>query len=390
MVLRGTNQEFTRPYNRRIVLESVRLHSPTTRSEIAARVGLTVQTVSTIVRELEDQKYVVSFREDPKGRGLPPSLLRINPEGGFAIGVHMTPIGLHAALVDLSGNVVASRHHPVANASPAAAFEIIGGMVPELIVLRPQGRMLGIGMALPGPFGVESMSFVGPTTMTGWQGVSITERLVELTGLPAFLETDMAAAALGEQLYGLGQRYQEYYYLFFSVGLGGAVVHEGRVMRGAWGNAGEIGHIPVVPGGEACPCGNHGCLERYLSLDALRRSGLGQADWIEAVAPIFRSAITTIENLFDPETVVLGGMASAELLDGLAALAAELPNSIAARRDRKTPRVVVGRGGEHAVLRGAAALAVSGVLSPRFGQMFAGERDRDVLDAGPDGGEVAA
>ena len=116
MVLRGTNQEFTRPYNRRIVLESVRLHSPTTRSEIAARVGLTVQTVSTIVRELEEQKYVASFREDPKGRGLPPSLLRINPEGGFAIGVHMTPIGLHAALVDLSGNVVASQHHPVANA----------------------------------------------------------------------------------------------------------------------------------------------------------------------------------------------------------------------------------------------------------------------------------
>lgn len=390
MVLRGTNQEFTRPYNRRIVLESVRLHSPTTRSEIAAGVGLTVQTVSTIVRELEEQKYVISFREDPKGRGLPPSLLRINPEGGFAIGVHMTPIGLQAALVDLSGNVVASRRHPVANASPAAAFELIGGMVPELIALRPQGRMLGIGMALPGPFGVESMSFVGPTTMTGWEGVSITERLVELTGLPAFLETDMAAAALGEQLYGLGRSYQEYYYLFFSVGLGGAVVHEGRVMRGAWGNAGEIGHIPVVPDGESCPCGNRGCLERYLSLDALRRSRLGQAEWIDAVAPIFRSAITTVENLFDPETVVLGGMASAELLDGLAALAAELPNSVAARRDRKTPRVVVGRGGEHAVLRGAAALAVSGVLSPRFGQMFAGERDRDVLDTGPDGGEVAA
>ncbi len=390
MALRGTNQEFTRPYNRRIVLESVRLHSPTTRSEIAARVGLTVQTVSTIVRELEEQKYVVSFREDPKGRGLPPSLLRINPEGGFAIGVHIAPIGIDVALVDLSGNVVASRHHAVVNASPDAAFEIIGGMVPELIALRPQGRMLGIGMALPGPFGVESMSFVGPTTMTGWEGVAITERLVEATGLPAFLETDMAAAALGEQLYGLGQRYQEYYYLFFSVGLGGTAAHEGRVMRGAWGNAGEIGHIPVVPGGELCPCGNRGCLERYVSLDALRRSKLGEADWVESVAPIFRSAVTTIENLFDPETIVLGGLASADLLGRLAALADELPNSIAARRDRKAPRVVVGRGGEHAVLRGAAALAVSGVLSPRFGSMFAGERGPDILDAGQDGGEVAA
>ena len=104
------------------------------------------------------------------------------------------------------------------------------------------------------------------------------------------------------------------------------------------------------------------------------------------MAPIFRNAITTIENLFDPETVVLGGLASADLLDRLSALAGDLPNSIAARRDRATPRVVVARGGEHSVLRGAAALAVSGVLSPRFGQMFTGERERDILD----GKEIAA
>lgn len=386
MALKGTNQEFGRPYNRRIVLESVRLHGPTTRGEIAARVGLTVQTVSTIVRELEEQNYLVSLREEPKGRGLPPSLLSINPEGGFAIGVHITPIGVDAALVDLSGEVVAGLHHAVANASPATAFEIVGAMVPKLTARKPDGRMLGIGMALPGPFGVESMSFVGPTTMAGWENVAIKERLAELTRLPAFLETDMAAAALGEQLYGLGKRFSEYYYLYFGVGLGGALVHEGRVMRGAWGNAGEIGHIPVVPDGEPCPCGNRGCLERYFSLDALRRAKVSEAEWLNAVAPVFRNAITTIENLFDPETVVLGGMASTGLLDRLSELAADLPNSIAARRDRQAPRVVVARGGEHSVLRGAAALAVSGVLSPRFGQMFAGERERDILG----GREIAA
>jgi predicted NBD/HSP70 family sugar kinase len=226
------------------------------------------------------------------------------------------------------------------------------------------------------------MSFIGATTMTGWKNVAIRERLSELTGLPAFLETDMAAAALGEQLYGIGRHLSDYYYLYFGVGLGGALVNEGRVMRGAWGNAGEIGHIPVVPDGEPCPCGNRGCLERYVSLDAYRRAGASAADWTKAVAPVFRNAIVTIENLFDPETVVLGGLASAELLDGLAALAADLPNSVAARRDRARPRLVVARGGEHAVLRGAAALAVSGVLSPRFGQEFTGEHQRDVLDSG--------
>ena len=97
------------------------------------------------------------------------------------------------------------------------------------------------------------MSFVGPTTMAGWKDVALRERLADATGLPAFLETDMAAAALGEQLYGLGTGFSEYYYLYFGVGLGGAMVHDGAVLRGAWGNAGEIGHIPAVPGRRALP-----------------------------------------------------------------------------------------------------------------------------------------
>ncbi|CCV06516.1 Transcriptional regulator [Mesorhizobium metallidurans STM 2683] len=376
MALRGTNQEFGRPYNRRIVLESIRLHGPIARGDIARRVGLTVQTVSTIVRELEEHGYVLSVREEPRGRGLPPATLRINPEGGYAVGIHITPLGIDAALTNLSGDVIESAHREAPNATPDLAFDLIGAMVNDLTGLRPGGRVLGIGMALPGPFGVESMSFVGPTTMTGWKDVSLRERLAASTGLPAFFETDMAAAAMGERLYGLGTGYSEYYYLYFGVGLGGVMVHDGSALRGAWGNAGEIGHIPVVPGGEACPCGNRGCLERYLSLEARGRWSGSDADWVAEIGPVFRNAIAVVENLFDPETVILGGLASTDLLERLAGSATQLPNSVSARRDRASPRIIVGRGGQYAVLRGAAALAVSGVLSPRFGQMFTAERER--------------
>jgi len=384
MVLRGTNQEFGRPYNRRIVLESIRVCGPTTRGDVARRVGLTVQTVSTIVRELEELGFILSVREEPKGRGLPPATLRINPEGGYAIGVSVTPLGINAALINLSGDVVANAVREQPNATPDQAFQLIGLMMPELTANRPGGRLLGIGMALPGPFGVESMSFVGPTTMTGWKGVDLRERLAAECGLPAFVETDMAAAALGEQLYGFGTELSEYYYLYLGVGLGGAMVHDGAVLRGAWGNAGEIGHIPAVADGEPCPCGNRGCLERYFSLEARRRHGGDDADWAAAVAPHFRNAVAVIENLFDPETVVLGGLASVPLLERLADEAQGLPNSVSARRDRGRPRVVVARGGEHSVLRGAAALAVAGALSPRFGQMFA-ERGRRRDPPQPDG-----
>ncbi|WP_181702670.1 ROK family transcriptional regulator [Chthonobacter albigriseus] len=377
-MLKGTNQETGRPFNKRIVLELIRRRGPIARTDIADSVGLTVQTVSTIVRELEEDGFLVSEREQPKGRGVPPSKLAVNPDGGFAIGVYITPLSVEAALINLRGDILARVRRDAERATPDEGFALIRDLVAELRAADPARRLLGVGMAMPGPFGVESMSFIGSTTMAGWQGTEILGRLADATGLAAFVETDMAAAALCEQLYGRGTALRDYYYLFFGVGLGGTMVHDGEVLRGNWGNAGELGHITVVPDGEPCFCGNRGCLERYVSLEALRRSGLGEAAWAKAVDPLFRQAVRTIENLFDPETIVVGGYAPAGLLDTVTAPGADFGNSIAVRRDRSLPRVVVASGGEggEAVLRGAAALAVRGALSPRQGQMFGPELTR--------------
>ncbi len=381
MALKGTNQEYGRPYNRRIVLETIRVQGPIARGEIAKRVGLTVQTVSTIIRELEANGFLLAAREERRRRGYPATELTINPDGGHAIGLHVTPRGIEAALINLAGTVIARRERKLPRPKPAAAFEAIGDLVSGLRKQKPPkgragrslGRMLGIGLAMPGPFDVESMSFVGPTTLEGWSGVPIRERLAEKTGLPAFIEVDHAAAALGERLYGAARDIRDFYYLFFGVGLGGCMVQEGTTLRGSHGNAGEIGHLPMVPGGEACPCGNAGCLERYLSCDALERRAqqVGADGWIQEVTPLFRSAIVAIENMFDPLAIVIGGIAPPEVIDRLMAAAQPLPHSVAERRDRSIPRIIRSANGEDAVLRGAAALAVSGVLSPRIGLTFA-------------------
>jgi predicted NBD/HSP70 family sugar kinase/predicted transcriptional regulator len=378
MALKGTNQEYGRPYNRRIVLETIRVQGPIARGEIAKRVGLTVQTVSTIIRELEANGFLLAAREERRRRGYPATELTINPDGGHAIGLHVTPRGIEAALINLSGEVIARRERKLPRMKPAAAFDAIGDLVAALRKQKPArgrslGRLLGLGLAMPGPFDVESMSFVGPTTLEGWSGVPIRERLAEKTGLPAFIEVDHAAAALGERLYGAARDIRDFYYLFFGVGLGGCMVQDGNTLRGSHGNAGEIGHLPMVPGGEACPCGNVGCLERYLSCDALERRAqeVGAAGWIKEVTPLFRNAIVAIENLFDPLAIVIGGIAPPEVIDKLMAAAQPLPHSVAERRDRSIPRIIRSANGEDAVLRGAAALAVSGVLSPRFGPAFA-------------------
>lgn len=376
--LKGTNQEFGRPYNRRIVLEAIRLHGPIERAEIARRVGLTVQTVANIIRELEDLDFIVGSRTRPRGRGSPATSLRLNPAGGHAIGVHVTPRGLEAALIDLGGTILAQDQHPMTGSSPEAAFAEIGRIAGRFTASLGGKRLLGIGLAMPGPFDVESMSFVGPTTLEGWRGFPVEQRLSEVSGLPAFIEVDHAAAALGERLHGTGKQFRDFYYLYFGVGLGGCMVHEGLPWRGSFRNAGEIGHVPLVPDGEPCPCGNRGCLERYLSLEALgrREPVVGRDGWIAEAAPLLRNAVVTIENLFDPETIIVGGLADDALLGSLLAAAEPLPNSISQRASRSVPRVTLSGSGPDAVLRGAAALALAGVLSPRFGVMFASENER--------------
>jgi predicted NBD/HSP70 family sugar kinase len=365
MKLRGTNQELSRPHNRRIVLEFIRAQGSAPRSAIAEGVGLTVQTVSTIVRELEELGYLLTVREKPKGRGTPPQVLRLNPDGAFAIGVSVTPLGVEAGLMNLAGDMLGSASRRAAGLRPTAGFRLIGELVAEMRALAGDRRILGIGLAMPGPVDVQAMSFVGPTTLEGWGNVPVRARLEEISRLPAFLAVDTSAAAMGERLYGRGASLRHFYYIHFGVGLGGVMVRDGVLQDGARGNATEIGHIPLVPGGRACPCGNAGCLERYVSLDSFeqRAAGQSEADWVAEVAPIFRNAITTIENLFDPEAVVLGGMASQSLLDALAGLGDTLPVSVAARYDRTVPRLIASTD-RQAVLRGAAALAVSGVLAP--------------------------
>jgi len=388
MSLRGTNQEVGRPFNRRIVLELIRLHGPIARNEIADRTGLTVQTISNIVHELEDDGFLLISRQKPAGRGLPPSTLSINPDSGHAFGIQISPLGIEVALVNLGGTIVAMARQAIENAAPEHAFGIIAKLVEEVKSQFRDARLLGAGLAMPGPFGVDSMSFIGPTTLAGWQDVNIPQELEKASGLPGFIEIDMAAAALGEQLYGHGTNLSDYYYLYFGLGLGGTMVHDGETVRGNWGNAGEIGHLTMVPDGEMCACGNRGCLERYVSLEAFRRHKRSEEEWVEDIGPIFTRAIRMIENMYDPQTIVLGGLASRSLLTRLAGVADALGNSIAARLDRTVPRLMVANLGEDTVLRGAAALAVRGAFAPRQGRMFKHPQSNEQWKGAPHGSAV--
>ena len=145
---------------------------------IARRVGLTVQTVANIIRELEELDLVTGARAQPKGRGSPATSLTHQSRRAATPSASMSRrSGIEAALIDLAGTIVAVHERRIdADRSRRRPSLTSASMVAELSARARTSRMLGVGLAMPGPFDVESMSFVGPTTLEGWRGVPVAER----------------------------------------------------------------------------------------------------------------------------------------------------------------------------------------------------------------------
>ena len=402
MVTRGATQQSSAPFNRRIVLDVIRRAGEISRKEIIDRVALSPQTIANITQDLEAIGLVVCKRlKGAKLRGQPPMAFALNPRGGDSIGISLEPWRASAALVNLVGEVLQRREVAIDSHDIKGTLEVMVDLVRDLGACSLDARRIwGVGVAMPGPFGVPAMSFVGPTAFEGWHDLTPLDELRARTGLPVFYNVDSVAGALGESLFGAATAFNGFFYLHFGVGLGGTLVIDKSAYRGAGGNATEIGHIPVVPQGKPCYCGNRGCLERYLSLHALSESlrGAGAAElrndevlsllatsdqrllqWCNEAAGYLHNAVCTIENLLDPETIVIGGSAPTALVARLLELAMPLGNSVRSGTG-SAPRVLLSNRQEESAILGAAVLPIYEALSPRFDVLLQERRRRLEVD----------
>jgi glucokinase len=128
----------------------------------------------------------------------------------------------------------------------------------------PEGAVHAIGLCAPGPLDPVKGIVIDAPNVPGWKNVPLVETLFNAFGVQVLLENDANAAALAEWRFGAGQGARSLIYLTMSTGCGGGLIFEGRLYRGATFQAGEIGHIPVAPGGRLCHCGMRGCLEAYV------------------------------------------------------------------------------------------------------------------------------
>jgi len=398
-VRRGANQPRVGDFNQIVIIDAIRRsEGGLSRVELAAATGLATQTVSNICRRLIDLDFAVESGKIGGGLGKPRTILKLNPASQYAVGVHLDPAVITFVVLDLSGGVVASsRTLTPAVTGPDAIVVDIASAIDDLITRSGLGRnrILGAGIAAPGPIDLERGTIVDPPNLAGWHQVPIRDALAVATGMPVLLEKDVTAAAVAEMWAGGQGGTGTFLVVYLGTGIGAGLVLNAEVVRGVSGNAGEMGHIVTDPDGARCSCGLRGCVAATITVQALvneaieqgvpgvggapnasidaafetlcglANAGPGQArEIIDRSAVRMARAVAVIANLFDVRRVVFGGPYWASLaaiyLERIPAL---LHPGLAARAIHRVE--VVGTSlGENLGAIGAASLVFDQTFSP--------------------------
>jgi predicted NBD/HSP70 family sugar kinase len=340
--------EGLRRRNKLRVIEALSRQGTASRSELARLTGLSRTTITSLVTDLQRRGLVVEQESgdagpEPAGRGRPPTLLRLDPSAGTAVGVYFGHDHVSVAAADLSSTVLAERRLELdVDHSATVALDAATTLVD--VVLRKtglgRGDVVGVGMGLSGPVDLDGT--VGSTAiLPDWVGLYAGTELSRRLDVPVVVDNDANLGALAEVSRGAGRGLTDVIYVMVSSGIGSGLILGGRLHRGATGFAGELGHVFVVEKGAVCRCGSRGCLETVASTDALldllrpaHGPDLTVGGMLELVAAGDRAAtrvvydsgravgrvLAGIAGVLDPQAIIVGGELSAAgepLLSGI-------------------------------------------------------------------------
>ena len=377
----GANAGRSRGHNRQVVLGRIRSADRIGRAEIARASGLSTQAVSNIIADLLEDGLIVEGGHRAVSRGVPVVQYSLNPEGGFAAGVEIRPDAVFGALLNFCGEPVVERRRQIATQDRAGVARAVREM--KAALLKSAGdasRLLGVGVVMPGPFGETGIQG-GASELPVWDDTPPEVWLSEMLGAPVLVENDANAAAIAERVSGAAQGLESYAVLYFGTGLGLGVVHRGRLMAGAFGNAGEIGTLEMpTPDGLIRL---EDAVSRLSLSNALKAAGQGAEtvddlavlhangdrtvrSWLEAAAAPLSVAVSIVENLFDPETIILGGAMPDNILDHLMGAVRLQDRSVSNRAKRAHPRLIRSTLGRRTATLGAAALVVNHAFTPKI------------------------
>jgi glucokinase len=270
-----------------------------------------------------------------------------------------------AAIVDDDGNVIEhTRVETPKTTDPDAVFAALTAVVDSLPAgLRAEATACGVGCGGPMRVGPDGGMLVSPINIHAWRDFPLQARLAAHTALPTRVDNDAKALALCEGWVGGAVGERNFLGMVVSTGIGGGIVLDGRLLDGANGNAGHVGHVIVEPDGRLCGCGAHGCAEAEASGTAIlaitgkppKEAG---PDVIERSGRLVGRAVASVANLLDlPLAVVSGSVALGYGAPFFAAAQAELDRSCRLAFSRGT-RIVASTLGSDGPLIGAAAVVL--------------------------------
>ena len=326
------NNDDVKRHNLARVLRYLHEDGELSRSELVARTGLNRSTVGALVSDLVITGIVEEVPGSGGSVGRPSLVVRTRESSAFVIAFDLRVDRIVGAAISIGGRVIAQVERPKSDGPFAVskATEVLIDCTSELFEHVPNGSAwVGVGIAIPGVIDTE-IGLVRKAPNLGWLDVNFEEHITrELNAVfgatpRVILGNDANLGAIAEFVRGAGRNASSVVYLSGDVGVGGGVALEGRVLSGASGYAGEIGHMVVNPGGHACNCGNTGCWETEVGRDAILRSSgefpgisklveaaiSGDVQAIEGLRGIGRwigIGLSNLVNTFDPDVIVLGG-----------------------------------------------------------------------------------
>lgn len=377
-----------RDINRSMILETIEKKGPVSRADISRLTKISSPTVSLVVEHFLKKGIVKERGIGESSGGRKPTLIELNPNGGFVIGIDLGGTNIKLVLVDLGGKIVKKVKGPTINSnSKNKILNRLKELIHSVIDKSDADRDLILGMGI-GVSGVTDESGrVSFAPALGWEDMPVRDLLRKEFKIPVAVENDVNAAALGERLFGLGKTVDNFVFVAIGTGVGAGIIINGKLCRGFANAAGEVGYFVMGEKYLRDYRKGFGCLESLISgpaiaakaanqmrsyksgstgisfrqgknitakdvFEAAKRKDKVALKIVEEVSKYLAIGLGNISALLNPEMIVLGGGISkqeAVLLKPLREMIAKMTPI--------PPKIVISSLGDDAGVIGAAALA---------------------------------
>ena len=334
---KGTNLEAAQEINRSLTLRLIRRLKVCSRANIARETGLRQATISNIVKDLISWGFVKETGMMTGEKGRRSIGVTLNVEKYKVIGLRLTRNYYTIGSFDFFGNPYNIVDVPINILKGAKiAIESIEKSISKIMKEKSEDKIIGLGIALPGPFFRTEGRIGLMSEFPGWENINLEEEIKSISNVPVYLEHDANAGALAEWLVRPNTKIaRTMIYIDAGQGIGAGIIIDGKLFRGSLGTAGEIGHMSIDYNGAECECGFKGCLEQYCStiaivkqaksnlkdnpesilnkdcslesiVEAVNKNDKYALEVFEKAAWYLSIGIANIVNCFNPDLIVIG------------------------------------------------------------------------------------